>query len=83
MKIKRPKFSIVEWLRSFRLRRFDDDHAVAVRVYDNGRLVFSGERVSPDADWLSVITAANSITSQALGDLRRAIKLETRKARRS
>lgn len=81
MKIKKPKFSLIEWLRSFRQRRFDTDHSIAVRVYDNGRLILSSDRLAVRSDRLSALTAANTVTSNALYEWRRAIKLSVKKRR--
>ena len=83
MKIKTLKFSLIEWLRSFRLRRIDTDHSIAVRVYDNGRLILSDDCLSVNSGLLSALTAANTMTSNVLGEYRRQIKLEARKSRLS
>ena len=83
MKIKIPKFSLIEWLRSFRLRRADTDHSIAVRVYDNGHLILSSDRLAVSDSLLSAYTAANTMTSNALFECRRQIKLSVRKGRMS
>ena len=83
MKINIPKFSLIEWLRSFRLRQVGTDHAVAVRVYDNGRLILSSDHLAVSSTRLSALTAANTATSNALYGCRRQIKLNVRKGRLS
>lgn len=83
MKIKTLKFSLIEWLRSFRLRRIDTDHSIAVRVYDNGHLILSDDRLAVNSGLLSALTAANTMTSNVLGEYRKQIKLEARRSRLS
>ena len=73
-------FNIVEWLRSRRVRHFDGDHSIAVNVFDNGVLVYRGERLynenyAPN----SPMGVANGLVSQEYGNLRKEEKLARRR----
>lgn len=76
------KLNIIEWLRSFRIRNFSEDHSVVVNVYDNGRCVYRGERLFNDnyAPY-SPIGVANGLLSQEYGRLRKEEKLARRRKR--
>ena len=79
------KLNIVEWLRSFRIRQFSEDHSVVVNVYDNGRCVYRGERLFNDNYAPnSTMGVANGLLSQEYGRLLKEKKLaRRRKGKRS
>ena len=74
-----PKLNIIEWFRSFRIRQFSEDHSIVVNVYDNGRLVYRGERLYNDNYAPnSAMGVANGLVSQEYGKLRKEAKLASR-----
>ena len=79
------KLNIVEWLRSFRIRQFSEDHSVVVNVYDNGHCIYRGERLFNDNYAPnSPMGVANGLLSQEYGRLLKEEKLaRRRKGKRS
>ena len=75
-----PKLNIIEWLRSFRLRQFNNDHVIVVKVYDNGRVIYRAERLTND-DYApkSALGVANGLVSEEYGKFRREEKLARRR----